>query len=168
MSLAKPDSKTGEYFENWGITPTLRSQIINAALSRGGEDCDLFFQHSASTSVRLSDGKVNQASTHVDLGMGVRVVIGEQIGYSYSEDLSPAALIAAAKAAAEIAATTPNRTAEPEKDISLPNYYSMSAPWEQVNMQTRVNMLQQWEGSAFGLIHVSVAWKLIWEMEPPS
>ena len=73
MSLAKPTTQAGEYFENWGVTPILRKKIINAALSRGGEDCDLFFQHSASTAVRLSDGKVNQASTNVDLGMGVPI-----------------------------------------------------------------------------------------------
>ena len=36
----------------------LRRQIINAFL-QGGEDCDLYFQHSASTSVALSDGKVS-------------------------------------------------------------------------------------------------------------
>ena len=45
MSIAKPTSQTGTYFETWGITPELRRRILQTALSRGGEDCDLYFQH---------------------------------------------------------------------------------------------------------------------------
>ena len=73
------------------------------ALSKGGDNCDLYFEHSSSTSVLLTDGKVNQASTHVSIGMGVRVRSGDQVGYAYSEDLSPAALRNAARTAAGIA-----------------------------------------------------------------
>ena len=80
MSIPRPTHRPGTYFNQWGITEEVRRSILNAALSRGGEDCDLFFQHASSTSVQLSDGKVSQAGTNVDLGMGVRVVVGDQVG----------------------------------------------------------------------------------------
>ena len=64
----------GAWFESrFGVGPEALRTVLSAALSRGGEDCDLYFEHAASTSVSLSDHKVNAASTQVDLGMGVRV-----------------------------------------------------------------------------------------------
>ena len=41
----------------------------------------------------LSDRVVNRAHTTVDLGVGVRVVVGDQVGYAYTEDLSMEAML---------------------------------------------------------------------------
>ena len=62
MSLPKPIGPSGAYFESMGITSTVLQQIMDKALSKGGEDCDLYFQHSASTTVQLSDRKISQAT----------------------------------------------------------------------------------------------------------
>jgi TldD protein len=151
MSLPKPTGVPGDYFNALGITTSVLQQIMTKALSKGAHDCDLYFQHSSSTSVRLSDKKVSSASTTMDLGMGVRVVIGDQVGYSYSEDLTPAALISAAAAAAEIASLTPNRTAVPTKPMGTPNYYPVKESWSDVDMAKRIAMLRRWESDAFAL-----------------
>ena len=103
MSLQRPTGPAGSYFAHLGVTPEVLRSILTDALSRGGDDCDLYFEHIDSTSVSLTDGMVNQASTSVSLGMGVRVRMGDQVGYAYSEDLSPSALRTAAKTAAGIA-----------------------------------------------------------------
>ena len=149
MSIAKPQTPAGMYFEQFGITEELRRQITTAALSMGGEDCDLYFQHSSSTSVALSDGKVSRASSSLDLGMGVRVVVGDQVGYSFSEDLSPGALIEAAKSAAQIANQTPGRSVEVERRIDIPSYYSFEQPWDSIDMAKRVQLVRNWEQAAF-------------------
>ena len=149
MSIAKPQTPAGTYFEQFGVTEELRRQITTAALSMGGEDCDLYFQHSSSTSVALSDGKVNRASSSLDLGMGVRVVVGDQVGYSFSEDLSPGALIEAAKSAAQIANQTPGRSVEVERKIDIPNYYSFEQPWDSIDMAKRMQLVRNWEQAAF-------------------
>lgn len=153
MSLPKPVGPSGAYFESMGITPTVLQQIMDKALSKGGEDCDLYFQHSASTTVQLSDRKISQANTSMDLGMGVRVVIGDQVGYSYSENLNPAALIEAAAAAAEIASQTPSRTAHPPTAQSIPNYYPINQCWSEVDMAKRIALLRRWEKAVFEADH---------------
>lgn len=124
-------------------------KILNAALHTGGDDCDLYFEHSASTSVALSDGKVNQASTHVDLGMGVRVRSGDQVGYAYSEDLSSAALIRAARTAAGIAAGAPPGDTLRPVPVAIPNHYPVTRPWNEVDISARVKMVRAWEQAAF-------------------
>ena len=149
MSIPQPAGPPGAYFEQFGVTPSLLRDVMATALSRGGEDCDLYFQHAASTSVSLSDRRVNQAGTHVDLGMGVRVIVGDQVGYAYSEDLSPAAMRAAAATAAEIAATAAERDVAMPRPQKVPSFYSVTRPWHEVDMAARVSMIRAWEQDAF-------------------
>lgn len=149
MSLARPEGPPGAHFADLGITPGMLQKVLNAALSRGGDDCDLFFQHTQSTSIALTDQKVNQVNTHVDLGMGVRVVIGDQVGYAYSEDLRPEALIAAARAAAEIARGTPGRVAAMPTARSLVDRNPVARSFAGVGVDERVRLVRAWEQAAF-------------------
>src|SRR6218665_3293180 len=91
------------YFARFGVTETLIRETLAAALSRGGDYGDLFFQHRVSTAMSLEDGVVSKASTMVELGVGVRVVKGDQTGYAYTEDLTLEAMRSAARTAAAIA-----------------------------------------------------------------
>ena len=149
MPIARPNGAPGEYFENLGVHSGLLQRVMNAALARGGEDCDLFFQHSSSCSVQLSDEKVNQANTHVDMGMGVRVVVGDQVGYAYSEELTEASMVAAARAAAEIASGQGGGTAAIPTASAIPDYMPVQQPWHEVDMRTRVDLVRKWEQAAF-------------------
>ncbi len=80
------------YFARFGVTERLIAEALAAALSRGGDSADVFFQHRVATDLGLEDGAVNRAYASVELGVGVRVVKGDQTGYGYTEDLSlPAA-----------------------------------------------------------------------------
>ncbi len=137
------------HFLSFGIDAELCRRVLAVALSRGADDADLYFEHSGSTSVALSDGKVNRASTHVDLGVGVRVVVGDQVGYAYTEDLSEAAMIAAARVAAEIAEGTRRTAPVALAPRAVADRYSAQQPWEQVDLQTRVALVREWERRAF-------------------
>jgi TldD protein len=149
MPLPRPEGAPGDYFAGLGVDSALLQRVMNAALGRGGEDCDLYFQHKSSCSVQLSDHKVNQANTQVDLGMGVRVVVGDQVGYAYSEELSPESMIAAARAAAEIATGQGSTSAAVPKSRSIPDYTPVEQPWHSVGMQERVDLVRLWEQEAF-------------------
>ena len=149
MSVPRPTGSPGEHFAAFGVTAELLQKILRAALQTGGDDCDLYFEHNASTSVALSDGKVNQASTHVDLGMGVRVRNGDQVGYAYSEDLSQQALIAAAKTASGIAAGAPSCVPARPVAAQIPNHYPVIRPWTEVDISARVQLVRSWEKAAF-------------------
>ena len=140
------------YFERFGVTHEALSQVLAAALSFGADDCDLFFEHSVVTSVSLSDGKVNKAGTHVDLGVGVRARKGDQVGYAYTEDLSLEAMRRAARTAAAIAeAGAPERQAIDLSPMKLPSFYPVKQPWDAVGMDKRVPMVRAWEQQAFAL-----------------
>lgn len=137
------------HFSSFGIDEALCRRVLSAALSRGADDADLYFEHSGSTSVALSDGKVNRASTHVDLGVGVRVVVGDQVGYAYTEDLTEASMIQAARVAAEIASGTRTTAPVALAERRLADRYPATHPWEGVDLETRVRLVRDWEQRAF-------------------
>src|SRR5512145_2941252 len=91
------------YFSRFGVSERMIAETLSAALARGGDFADVFFQHKIGADLAREDGAVNRAFASVELGVGVRVVKGDQTGYGYTEELTPEALLAAARTAAAIA-----------------------------------------------------------------
>jgi TldD protein len=80
------------------------ARLLDVALARGGDYADLFFEHRATTEGVLVDGAMKSVARSVARGLGVRVVRGGATGFSHTEDLSWASLVACAQSAAESAA----------------------------------------------------------------
>jgi TldD protein len=73
--------------------------VLTAARRHGGSFAELFVEEKSSTSIRLDDGKVEELTTGLDRGAGVRVAVGTSYGYAYSNRLDREALLEAAEAA---------------------------------------------------------------------
>jgi TldD protein len=72
---------------------------LAAAVARGGDFAEVFFEDRRSARALLDDGKVEELSSGRDRGAGIRVVVGETTGFAHTTDLSEAGLLAAAEAA---------------------------------------------------------------------
>ena len=131
-----------EYFAAFGVTEALIARALSAALSRGGDLADVFLQHRIANDLALEDGAVNRAYTSVELGVGVRVVKGDQTGYGFTEDLSPAAVEECARTAAAIA-DGPARAAPQRFHLPavLPQRYPVETSWECVRPEEKLPLL---------------------------
>ncbi|MBV9412419.1 MAG: TldD/PmbA family protein [Acidimicrobiia bacterium] len=69
----------------------------------GGEFAEVFAEDKRSSSARLDDGRVEELTSGLDRGAGIRVVRGETTGFAHTSDLSENGLRAAAEAAAAAA-----------------------------------------------------------------
>jgi TldD protein len=100
--------------------------------------------------VGLEDGAVNRAHAAVDLGVGVRVVKGDQTGYGYTEDLSRPALLECARTAAAIA-DGPSRPAPVALHVTggLPDRYPLVRPWDEVRPEEKLPVLSALNARAF-------------------
>lgn len=120
------DKKAGEtnYF---GLTKEEIEKILETALSKGGDFADLFFEHRISNSVTLSEDIIKNSSQNIMLGVGIRVMNGEQTGYAYTNIMTPekikeAALVAASASSGNSKIKSVNLNAVmPEK-----NYYELN------------------------------------------
>lgn len=137
------DSVLEEYLKHFSVSQDLIRKTMEAALSKGGDYCDLFFQHKIDSYVALEDDAVNKAYTNVDFGVGIRVIKGDQTGYSFTEEISAESMRTAAKTAANIA-----RAANPGQIAKLgyyptPEYYPIKTKWEDVTIDRKIPKIQQ-------------------------
>jgi TldD protein len=129
------------YFARFGVTDKLIRDTLGAALSKGGDYADVFFQHRLTNAMVLEDGSVNRASSSVGLGVGVRVVKGSQTGYGFTEELTTDALKRAALTAAAIA-EGPARTTPISLNVTAhPDRYPVKVRWEDVRPQQKLEIL---------------------------
>lgn len=102
----------------------LASEILSAALSRGGSWAEIFVEERDSTGARLDDGKIEELSSGLDRGAAIRVGHGSAFGFAYSNRLDRDALLEVAAAAA---ASVPDGEAA-EASTSLIDLTSPEAP----------------------------------------
>jgi len=130
------------YFQRFGIDEDIIRKVMAEALHYGGDYCDLFFQNKLSNSIRLQDNIVSSASTNIMLGVGIRVLKGDQTGYSFTEDISLASMKVAARTAAGIASGSAKAAPQAFNATQLMNYYDTEVSWEDVGVKDKVEMLQ--------------------------
>jgi TldD protein len=138
------------YFSRFGVTERLIAETLAAALSRGGDHADVFFQHRVASDIGLEDGEVNRAHAAVELGAGVRVVKGDQTGYGYTEDLSLPALVECGRTAAAIA-DGPSRPGPARFHVppSRPDRYPLVRPWDAVRPEEKLPLVSALAERAF-------------------
>jgi TldD protein len=138
------------YFAQFGVTERMIGDTLAAALSRGGDHADVFFQHRVGSDLGLEDGAVNRAYASVELGVGVRVVKGDQTGYGYTEDVSLPALLECARTAAAIA-DGPARPGPARFHVggTLPDRYPLVRPWDEVRPEEKLPLVAALNAKAF-------------------
>ncbi len=140
-----------DYLEHFGVTKASIIEVLSVGLSRGGTYCDLYFQHSTSNSIALEDNSVNRAASNVSFGVGIRVLNGEQTGYSYTEDISLSSMKSAARTAANIADSPAFVRPNALKEKTTPNFYKINTPWEEVSINSKIPLLQTINDRIFAL-----------------
>ncbi len=134
---------TPGYFEReFGVTDALCRRILEAALAKGGDYADLYFEHTISNYVMLEDGQVNRAYGDIALGVGIRTVKGDQVGYGYTQELTEAAMRQAAATAATIAAGSAHRPAGAFTAPRTGDYYPQQKPLTAVPLEAKLPLVK--------------------------
>jgi len=143
--------KTGYFESEFGITDSLCRKVLAKALSKGGDFADLYFEHTISNYVILEDGKVNRAYCDVSLGVGIRTVKGDQVGYGFTEELTIKSMMAAASTAATIAEASPNEPAGEFIRPQFKNYYPLKKLLTSVPFELKLPLVQSTNDKCFAL-----------------
>ncbi|MBU8934364.1 MAG: TldD/PmbA family protein [candidate division Zixibacteria bacterium] len=137
------DTRLSTFLDHFSVSETDIRQVMGVALERGGDFCDLFFEHRITNWVGLEDEAVNQAYSTIDLGLGIRVLEGDQSGFSFTEELTLQAMKRAARTASRIAKETANAAPEKLAFAETPDYHVIKQPWEQVGIDQKIPYLQK-------------------------
>jgi TldD protein len=142
MGRIAPDLDHTYFAESFGIDGELIHKAMKAAMASGGDFADLYFQHLVSNYVGLEDGDVNRAYTSVDLGVGIRVVVGDQTGYAFTEELTAESIVKTAQTAASIAKGKAGKLPETYKIAGHRNYYPIETAWESLGIDRKIPFLE--------------------------
>ncbi len=149
-SLARAD--TPGYFESeFGITDSLCHKVIAKALSKGGDFADLYFEHTIGNWIILEDGKVSRAYSDVALGVGIRTVKGEQVGYGFTQELTEQSMLAAASTAATISDAEAKKPAGEFVTLKTKNYYPLKTLLTSVPLESKLPLVTSVNDRCFSL-----------------
>jgi TldD protein len=150
--LVFPPEEAQGYFEaGFGITDAMCQRVLAKALATGGDFADLFFEHTVNNYLILEDGKVNRAYSQVALGVGIRTVKGEQVGYGYTQELTEPSMLAAAATAATIASTSATTPAGVFVRLKTRNYYPLTTLPADVTVSSKLPLVQSVNDRCFAL-----------------
>jgi TldD protein len=137
------------YLDHFEVTPGLLKKVIQTAMEKGADYADLYFEHTTQNYASLEDGKVNSAYSNIGFGVGIRVLKGDQTGYAYSENVSPEAMLKAARTAANIADSQAGKPAVDITEFVPPSYYSVQKSWEETSIKDKVPFIQRMNDNVF-------------------
>ena len=131
VSQATPENPFMTWF---GVDQATAARVMSELTARGADASDLYFQHTRSNSLRLEDGIVSSASSGIQQGVGLRVVIGEQTGYAFTEDLTMPSMLAAARTASAIASGSAVAVPQAFNPLGTGDLYTTTVPWSDVGI----------------------------------
>lgn len=138
-----------DYLNRFGVSESDIQAVIQEGLSKGGDYCDVFFEHTILNYIGLEDKAVNRAYANVDFGVGIRVLKGDQTGYSFTEEITPKAMKLAAQTAANIASSNSRVKSQSFTPNKLPDYYQIKTPWEAVSIDQKIPYLEKINDKVF-------------------
>ncbi len=161
MAIADPTPENP--FMSWfGVDQATVARVMSELTASGADAADLYFQHSRSNSLSLEDGIVSNASSNIQQGVGLRVVIGEQTGYAFTEDLTLPSMLAAARTASAIASGSASVAPQAFAPKDMGGLYTTAVPWADVGIDQKLPVLKFIEAKAKALDpaveKVSVFW----------
>jgi TldD protein len=151
-SLFRPaDLDSAGYFEReFGIDDELCHLLLKKALLHGGDFADLYFEHTLRNWLILEDGKVNQSYGQIKLGVGIRTVKNDQVGYGYTEELNKESMLSAAATAASLVNETETYVKNKFEKLKSNNYYPLLTSFEEIPLSHKLPLVKSINEKCFG------------------
>ncbi|MFJ5771349.1 TldD/PmbA family protein [Psychrobacillus sp. NPDC093180] len=103
------------------IKQSIIENVLEAALSNGGDFSEVFIEDKYVNRLELQSGKIEKSISGRDFGIGIRIFSGLQSIYTYTTDFTEEGLLRAAKRAAHAIKNGTNGTIHPlRKEMVLP------------------------------------------------
>ena len=127
----------------FGLNESHLSRALAEIKAHKVDEADLYFQYTRSEGWSLEEGIVKTGSFSIDQGVGVRAVSGEKTAFAYSDDISNASLLDAARTVRSIssAATGAGTRLGSKKIAGTRSLYPDLDPISTLDSTTKVELL---------------------------
>ena len=131
------------FMEWFGVDQATIGRVMAELTANGAETADLYFQHQRTNNLTMEDGIVSSANSGILQGVGLRVVIGEQTGYAFTEDLTLESMLGAARTAAAIANGSGSVAPQAFNPKKTGDLYSTEVMWSDVGIDRKLPLLKR-------------------------
>ena len=132
------------FFDRYGLTIGEIDKLLAAALARGGDYADLYFEYRVANSVNIEEQIIKQAAKSMVQGVGVRVVIGEKTGYAYTDEIAFDAIRRAAETASHIARTGGSKQIQGvDATPNTLNLYPVEVPLSSIELSRKIELIRE-------------------------
>lgn len=143
--LANPTSRTGSELisSHFGFSKEDIQKLLQIALSKGGDFSEFYFEYCQNNSVSMEEGLIKNSSELISLGVGIRVIKGNNYGYAYTNELTFDSI----KSAALVAGAIANDNNSKSKTINLAEtkfqktYYDISSPVTNLALRDKIRLI---------------------------
>jgi len=131
----------------FGLDETHLSRALAEIKAHQVDEADLYFQYTRSEGWSLEEGIVKTGSFSIDQGVGVRAVSGEKTAFAYSDDISEASLLDAARTVRTISAAAQSGRSRvaTRKIASSRSLYAGLDPISSLDSSAKVALLEKVE-----------------------
>ena len=136
--------------ESHDLSTVQVESVLGHIMQSQVDDADIYFQSTRSEGWSLEEGIVKAGSFSIDQGVGVRAISGEKTAFAYSDDISEASLLDAARTVRSISSIAQaGRARVPGKKIaSSRSLYNGLDPIAGLDSTAKVNLLGRVEKMA--------------------
>ncbi|MDE1999311.1 MAG: metalloprotease TldD, partial [Burkholderiales bacterium] len=134
----------------YGLDESTLLKALKLITQHRVDDADLYFQYTRSEGWSLEEGIVKSGSFGIDQGVGVRAISGEKTAFAYSDDISEAALLDAARTVRTIAAAGQSRRikVDAHRVVGSRSLYASFDPIASLDSAAKVALLEDVERRA--------------------
>jgi len=129
------------------------AKTIHEAMSSGADFAEIFAEERRSHTTGLDDGRVEEFVTGRSRGAGIRVCVGDTIGFAHTADISRAGLLHAARQAAAAVRSQGEGVVVAQLERVSPIEHEIEIPLSTVTKEQRVEKLRIAEDAARSAAH---------------
>jgi len=129
--------------ELFAVSKADMRRLLGHALSNGGDAADLFFEYRVSSSMKMEEEIIKDVNYGISMGLGIRVIKGDQVGYAYTDQIELEKMKAAALTAAHIAHAPGKVQIAGERAVSKQNLYPLEQLSVDEDLSTKLALLER-------------------------
>jgi TldD protein len=130
--------------DRFGLDPADLGKVLDLALSSGGDFAEIYMERRNYDFVNMEEDIIKETAESVSLGLGIRVLRGEQTGFGFTNDLALEKVRKAALTAAAIArGKTKIRAARLRKKRSAADVYRETKPADKAGLARKIDLVRE-------------------------
>ena len=123
-------------------------ETLDLLLGTGAEFAEIYLERRSPTMLTWDGGRLDDASSGIDAGVGLRIVHEGVTYYANGNDRSPAAILAMAQGLARALTDPPRKTAAAFREQVAPRRSFASIPSHTVTIEARIEHLKRADAAA--------------------